>query len=429
MKKNIAIIGGGPMGLATALELLKRGHRITLYESDDVLGGMTASFDFSGVCIERYYHFICAGDQPLFDIMRELGISDKLRWNRTKMGYFYDGHLNDWGNPLALFRFKGAGPIPKIRYGLHAYLSVKKSDWRTLDPMEATSWIRRWVGEEGYRIWWKNLFDLKFYDYKENLSAAWIWTRIKRIGTSRYDLFNEKLGYIENGSETLLQAFRSRIEAEGGIIRLSTPVQKVVIEKHAVKGVYLEGTLVPHDAVVSTIPAPLVNELIPDMNKEIAKRFSELKNIAVVCVIAKLSKQVTQNFWLNVNDHRMDIPGIVEYTNLRPMKDHIVYVPFYMPGDHEKFKDSDGIFAEKVKKYLRIINTKLEDKDFLDIQVSRYRYAQPICGPEYLKKIPPVDLPVKGLYVADTSYYYPEDRGISESVRFARNIVFCIEKA
>lgn len=417
------------MGLATALELLKRGHRITLYESDDVLGGMTASFDFSGVCIERYYHFICAGDQPLFDIMRELGISDKLRWNRTKMGYFYDGHLNDWGNPLALFRFKGAGPIPKIRYGLHAYLSVKKSDWRTLDPMEATSWIRRWVGEEGYRIWWKNLFDLKFYDYKENLSAAWIWTRIKRIGTSRYDLFNEKLGYIENGSETLLQAFRSRIEAEGGIIRLSTPVQKVVIEKHAVKGVYLEGTLVPHDAVVSTIPAPLVNELIPDMNKEIAKRFSELKNIAVVCVIAKLSKQVTQNFWLNVNDHRMDIPGIVEYTNLRPMKDHIVYVPFYMPGDHEKFKDSDGIFAEKVKKYLRIINTKLEDKDFLDIQVSRYRYAQPICGPEYLKKIPPVDLPVKGLYVADTSYYYPEDRGISESVRFARNIVFCIEKA
>lgn len=417
------------MGLATALELLKRGHRITLYESDDVLGGMTASFDFSGVCIERYYHFICAGDQPLFDIMRELGISDKLRWNRTKMGYFYDGHLNDWGNPLALFRFKGAGPIPKIRYGLHAYLSVKKSDWRTLDPMEATSWIRRWVGEEGYRIWWKNLFDLKFYDYKENLSAAWIWTRIKRIGTSRYDLFNEKLGYIENGSETLLQAFRSRIEAEGGIIRLSTPVQKVVIEKHAVKGVYLEGTLVPHDAVVSTIPAPLVNELIPDMNKEIAKRFSELKNIAVVCVIAKLSKQVTQNFWLNVNDHRMDIPGIVEYTNLRPMKDHIVYVPFYMPGDHKKFKDSDGIFAEKVKKYLRIINTKLEDKDFLDIQVSRYRYAQPICGPEYLKKIPPVDLPVKGLYVADTSYYYPEDRGISESVRFARNIVFCIEKA
>jgi protoporphyrinogen oxidase len=53
---------------------------------------------------------------------------------------------------------------------------------------------------------------------------------------------------------------------------------------------------------------------------------------------------------------------------------------------------------------------------------SRYRYAQPICDPGYLDKLPPVALPVKGLWVADTSHYYPEDRGISESIDFGRKM-------
>ena len=31
-------------------------------------------------------------------------------------------------------------------------------------------------------------------------------------------------------------------------------------------------------------------------------------------------------------------------------------------------------------------------------------------------------VPVEGLWVADTSYYYPEDRGISESIHFGRQL-------
>jgi protoporphyrinogen oxidase len=58
----------------------------------------------------------------------------------------------------------------------------------------------------------------------------------------------------------------------------------------------------------------------------------------------------------------------------------------------------------------------------MDMRVSRYRYAQPICEPGYLETLPPVKLPITGLWVADTSYYYPEDRGISESVDFGRKM-------
>jgi protoporphyrinogen oxidase len=142
----------------------------------------------------------------------------------------------------------------------------------------------------------------------------------------------------------------------------------------------------------------------------------------VVCVIVKLKKRLTENFWLNVNDPEMDIPGLVEYTNLRPLDNHIIYVPFYMPGEHSKYSDSDQVFLDKVKKYLKKINNDLVDDDFIDIRASRYRYAQPICPPKFLENLPPVKLPIKGLWVADTSYYYPEDRGISESIGYGRAI-------
>jgi protoporphyrinogen oxidase len=161
---------------------------------------------------------------------------------------------------------------------------------------------------------------------------------------------------------------------------------------------------------------------MPDLPADILAKFRAVKNIAVVCVIAKLRKRVSGNFWVNINDPEMDIPGLVEYTNLRPLEQHIVYVPFYMPGEHPKFAESDQTFLDKVRRYLVRINPELTDDDFLDLRASRYRYAQPVCDPGFSDKLPPVALPIKGLWVADTSYYYPEDRGISESIAFGRKM-------
>jgi len=176
------------------------------------------------------------------------------------------------------------------------------------------------------------------------------------------------------------------------------------------------------DTVISTIPLPYIPKVIPDLPSEILDQFKAVKNIAVVCVIVKLRQPLTENFWLNTNDSEMDIPGIVEYTNLRPLEHSIVYVPFYMPGEHAKFADPDEVFLEKVQKYFKKINPNLKDEDFLDIRASRYRFAQPIGIPGYLETIPRAKLPIKGLWVADTSYYYPEDRGISESINFGRQM-------
>jgi len=422
MKQRIAVLGAGPMGLAVAYQLVQDGYQPVLFEVDDRVGGMTATFDFNGLEIERYYHFHCISDHAFLQVLEELNIADKMRWVETKMGYWYQGRLQPWGNPIALLKFRGLGLVAKFRYGLHAFLSTKRDDWKPLDHVEASGWIRRWVGDEAWEVLWRRLFDYKFYDYANGLSAAWIWSRIRRIGRSRYNLFREKLGYLEGGSATLLQALKSAIETQGGEIRLRSPVEKVVIEDGKVAGVHCNGQFEPFDKVISTIPLPYVPRLMPDLPGQVLEKFATVKNIAVVCVIAKLKKAVTENFWLNTNDPEMDIPGLVEYTNLRPLDHHVVYVPFYMPGEHPKFAEPDEVFLKKVRRYLKKINSSLEDEDFIDIRASRYRFAQPICGPGYLEKLPPVGLPVQGLWVADTSYYYPEDRGISESIGFGRSM-------
>lgn len=422
MKQKIAVLGAGPMGLAVAYQLARDGHQPVVFEADDRIGGMTAAFDFSGTTIERYYHFHCISDHAFLKVLDELGLSSQMCWVETKMGYWYQNRLQAWGNPAALLKFRGLSLVAKFRYGLHAFLSTKRNDWKPLDHVEATGWIKRWVGNEAWEVLWRRLFDYKFYDYTDNLSAAWIWSRIRRIGRSRYSLFREKLGYLEGGSETLLQSMRADIEAHGGLIHLKSPVSRVIIENGQVRGVEVDGQIQGFDKVISTIPLPYVPKVMPDLPAPILEKFQALKNVAVVCVIAKLKKPLTENFWLNTNDPDMDIPGLVEYTNLRPMAEHIVYVPFYVPGEHPKFAEPDEVFLDKVRRYLKKINPSLSDSDFLDIRASRYRYAQPICDPGYLERLPPASLPVNGLWVADTSYYYPEDRGISESIDFGRQL-------
>lgn len=422
MGKKVAVLGAGPMGLAVAYQLARDGHHPIVYEADDRVGGMTAAFDFSGLRIERYYHFHCISDHAFLKVLDELGLADKMHWVPTKMGYWYLNQLQAWGNPIALLKFRGLGFIAKFRYGLHAFLSTKRDDWKPLDKVDAVRWIQRWVGPEAYEVLWRRLFDYKFYDYTSNLSAAWIWSRIRRIGRSRYSLFKEKLGYLEGGSETLLHSMHADINKHGGEVRLLCPVTKVIIHNGVVSGVETLGGIENFDTVISTIPLPYVPKLMPDLPEAVLSQFRAVKNIAVVCVIVKLRKSLTENFWLNTNDPEMDIPGIVEYSNLRPLEHSIVYVPFYMPGEHPKFAEPDEAFLEKVKKYFKKINPSLKDEDFLDIRASRYRFAQPIGIPGYLETIPDAKLPIDGLWVADTSYYYPEDRGISESIDFGRKM-------
>lgn len=419
--KRVAVIGAGAMGLAAAYFAQKAGHQVTLFEADVIPGGMAAHFDFDGLSIERFYHFICKADRPLLDLLDEIGLGDAMRWRPTSMGFYHDGTLHKWGDPLALLTFPGMGFLAKLRYGLHALISTKRSNWSKLDRLRADQWLRAWLGDEAYRVCWDKLFKLKFFEYEDQISAAWIWTRIKRIGTSRRNLLQEELGYIAGGSETLVRRLVEHFEAAGGTLRLATPVQQITIANGTVSGVVTATGQENFDAVICTVPIPYAAAMLGDLDATMQARYRALPNIGVVCVLHKLRRPVTEHFWVNINDARFAIPGIVEFSNLRDTgDDHVVYVPYYMPQSHPKFAWSDAQFLDETRRYFKLLNPDLTDADFIAGKVGRLRYAQPICAPRFLDSLPPLSPGVRGLQVADTSYYYPEDRGVSEGIRLAR---------
>jgi len=383
---------------------------------------MAAHFDFGGVSIERYYHFICKTDAPTLELLSELGISDKLRWRDTSMGVYANGHLEPWGNPLALLRFPGMRLLDKIRYGLFAFVSVRRNSWPSLENRTAKEWITTWCGESVYKMHWEQLFKHKFYEFQEDISAAWIWTRIRRIGRSRKSMMQEELGYLEGGTETLVTALVKAIEAHGGKLELGNAARTVLTEAGKVTGVEAARGMVPADRVISTVPTPYVARLIPDLSEEARQKYAAIPNIGICCLIFKLKRSLSPHFWVNFSARDIEIPGMIEFSKLRNLDDTIVYVPYYMPTTHEKFSWPDERLLEEAFQAMKTIQPALEHSDILDKRVARLRYAQPICAPGFASTLPSIQTEIEGLQVADTCFYYPEDRGIAESVRLGRQM-------
>jgi protoporphyrinogen oxidase/putative flippase GtrA len=419
---RIIVLGAGVMGLAAAHRALTLGHSVTLLEASAEPGGMAAHFDLAGLSIERYYHFVYKSDRPTFQLLAELGIGEKMRWQATSMAYFIGGRLHRWGDPIALLRFPLLSFVEKLCYGVLIFVATRRGAWPALETMSAKHWIERWCGRRVYRTLWQRLFDLKFHQFADNISAAWIRARIRRAGRSRRSLMQQELGYIDGGSLTLIDALGAAIVAMGGEIRLATPATRIAVENGRVTGVAAGPELLLCDQVISTVPTPLISRLVPDLPPDIRAAYDAIENIGVICVVLKLRRPVTPHVWVNIVDPAMPIPGIIEFSNLRrpATGDTVVYVPYYMPTGNPLWERRDDEFVAEAMACLQRINPSLTKTDLIAWHVGRLRHAQPICPPGFAARIPPVQTAIAGLQIADTCFYYPEDRGLAESIRLGR---------
>ena len=417
------------MGLAAAYYLSKSGATVTVYEASAAAGGMSESFDFDGVTIEKYYHFFNMPDSDLFDLLKELDMYGDIRWSPTKMGLFRpsprnpsEGELHAWGNPVAIMRFGGVSVLTRIRYGLHALYCRTLKDLMKIDDLSASEWITRWIGRQGYDVLWRFLFEKKFFELADPLSAAWIASRARRVAKSRKSMMQEQLGYLEGGSASLVKKLSDEIIKRGGEVRLSSKVWEIHPNAPFNFSVKTEETTEDYEGVISTIPLPYISGIIRDLPEDYRSRIERIQNVGVVCVLFRLEKNLTENFWLNTNMPEWDIPGIIEYSNLRPMEKAYVYIPFYMPPTYPNWKASDAEILEKARKYIRAVNPEAAKTEEA-AAVFRYEHAQPVCPPGFRHLLPGYRTGIDGLLVADTTHSFPEDRSIQESVRVAKEMV------
>ena len=412
------VIGGGPAGLKAAHELVKAGAEVTLLESAPVLGGLASAFDVQGVRIERYYHFICRGDDHLVATLDELGLSHKLHWRDSRMAYFVDGTLYPFLTPLELLSF-GALPLrDRVRAGVAVKLAQRMRE-EDLAPLEAIPWLRRMFGERTYRVIWEPLMRFKFAEHAERISAAWIWARIVRLSRSRASAWREELGYIEGGSTTVLEALGQDFRRRGGRVVLRAAVEQIVIQGGRAMGVRVNGETLAADAVVSTVTTSRFRTLAQGLDGPYVRALERIPTIGIFCLFLRLREQVTPFFWVNTHDPRVPFAGMIEYTNLNPLPelggDRVLYVPQYLSAEDPRYAQTDEEVLRSYTDALALINPSFDRRQVVFSAVFRDRFAQPICLTDYRTTTPSIQTPVANLFLTDSCQLHPHDRTISGS--------------
>jgi protoporphyrinogen oxidase len=433
---RVAIIGGGLAGLAAAYDLGRDGFNVTLLEGASNAGGLASSFRLEGAPIERFYHFICRTDVDLVHLVRELGIQDKLHWRQARTSFFHNGRVYPFGTPFDLLRFAPVPLADRVRFGFSVIQSRYRSKWENLDAVSARDWLISHIGRQAYQVIWEPLLRVKFGDFADQISAAWIWHRIYRVASSRRRIWQpETLGYLEEGSSTVIQALLTEISKCNQItIRTRARVAKIEILGSQAREIQLEGgERIACDFAISTVALPVLTKIAPGLPSAYRNRLEQIKYLGVICMLLRLRHPLTRSFWINTNDPRISFNGFIEYTNLNPRPDlngsRIVYVPFYLPVTAERFRRDDASLFEEYIQALQCVNPAFARKEVEEYYVFRENFAQAICWVGFSKLIPEHTTPIENLYVTDSAQFYPEDRTISAAIRLGRRVAALIYQA
>ncbi len=423
---KVVIIGGGVSGLTAAWELTRRGHEVMLLERRDVLGGLARSTRLNGKFMEVYYHFICGGDRHLIELVDELGLADKLHWQPGLTSYFVGDRLYPFSTAGDLLRFSPISMLSRIRLGLHGLRCRRMTDWQQIEHLTAEDWLVASVGSEAYEVVWKPLLEVKFGRYYQRISAPWIWHRLHRFSRSRRSALRpERFGYLQGGSHTLLMALSDEIAAQGGVIRTGLEATSLAFAGEQIAGVRTTEGYLEADAVVAAVPLPELVTMLPT-DSPYRHELAAIDFSNVGCVRLALRRCLTDSFWVNINSPRVPFNGLVEYSNLNPWRDYggseILYVPFYLHPDDQRWQWSEAHFIEATIAGLNVVEPEFDESWVVEATVSRDWYAQAICPPHFSKQIPTLHAPVRGLFVLDSTQLYPADRNLSGMIGLARSL-------
>jgi protoporphyrinogen oxidase len=430
---RIAVIGAGVCGLVAAYRLGAAGHACDVYERWPGLGGQAATVDVGdGHRLERYYHHLFSTDRHIAALYDELGMPDELEWLRSSVAYFARGRQWPFVTPLDLLRFGPLPPLARVRMGA-AVVALQRLP-RPLENVTAHAWIERWMGRAAWREVWGPLLRGKFGERAQDVAMIWLQSK---LSLRREDAGEERLGYPRRSWEPLFGALRERIEATGGRVLIDRPAALLdcdldgdLLVTPGVAGSFRagydprafppDGPPERYDAVLATVPNDVFEQLVaPGLLPD--RYLAGLRGIeyfTALCLLLELGARFSPFYWTNIGDDSVPFVGLIEHTNLVPPERYggrrFLYVANYLPAGHDLLRlDADGLLA-RYEPSLRRISPALH---VVRSWLHREPAAQPIVTVGYKQRIPALQTPVRGLFLANTTQIYPEDRGTNYAVR------------
>lgn len=418
---NIGIVGGGLSGLALALRLGRQGHRVTVFEQAGQPGGLATWQDHGGFDFDRFYHVILPTDRELIAFMNELDLGDRLRWATSLTGFFVDRKTHSVSNALEFLRFRPLSLWSKARLAFTILYCSRVNDWKRLEKILVGDWLVRLSGRRTYEKLWRPLLLAKLGENYKRVSAVFIWTYIKRMFSARdSSASREQMGHVEGGYKTVFTRLIALIEAQGGEIRLDTPVLAIKPTQSGI-GIRTPDREREFDKVIFTGPVNVLEKVADPALVSVEQSGRDVEYLGVQCMALVTRRPLTPFYVLNVADERIPFTGVIGMSSIVDTAEtgghYLTYLPKYMLSTDPRMEQPDDELEKEFLEGLRLIFPDLADEDIVSSNIHRASKVQPLQVLDFSTMIPSTQTNHPDFYVLNTAQFVKNTLNNNEVVR------------
>lgn len=425
---NIAIVGGGMMGLALAQRLSQQGHKVTVFESNKQLGGLTTHHDYGAFVWDRFYHVILPSDTELINFIKEIGLGDKLRWRKTLTGCYINRRLYSISNTIEFFSFPPLSLIGKIRLAFTLLYGSRIQNWRRLETISVEDWLLKISGKNAYEKLWQPLLLAKLGESYKRVSAVFIWSYIKRLFSARdSSSHKEQLGYVEGGYKTVFDRLSQLICAAGGEIRTGVAVEYIAPDPQ--RGMWIEhsGSKEHFDKVIFTGPTNILQRIAAKDLVKVTGDRAAVEYLGVICMALVTRKPLVPYYIVNIADRQIPFTGIIGTSNLVSLKQtaglHLTYLPKYVMSDDPLLQQTDEELRKLFFRGLRLIFPQLKNDDVVAAHINRATKMQPLQVLNYSSLVPKAVTESNDFFVLNTSQFVSDTLNNNTVVKHVNQFV------
>jgi protoporphyrinogen oxidase len=423
--EKYGIVGGGIMGMTLALRLAQQGKKVTLFESAPELGGLVSSWKMNDVEWDKFYHVILLSDFRTRDILKEIGLEQKIEWVETKTGFYMNGKLYSMSDIVEFLKFPTLNLIDKFRLGLTILVASRIKNWKRLEKIPVTEWLQKWSGSNTFNKIWLPLLRAKLGESYTKTSAVFIWATIQRLyGARRSGLKKEMFGYVQGGYKIVIDAFKQKLLAESIDIRTSYIANEIkAAAGDKVQISFTNGITEEFDKVISTLPSGLSAQICNGLSAKEIQRLNNINYLGVICVAVLLDKPISNFYVTNITDSWVPFTGIIEMSALVDKKyfgnNNLIYLPKYVSPSDPLFNYSD----EEIKIFF-IANFKkmypwLTDDNLKFVGVARAKHVITVLTKDYSVNLPEITTSIPNVYIVNTSYILDGTLNVNETIKVA----------
>ncbi len=426
---DVAIVGGGFTGLTAAYALGMQGHKVCVVEAETTAGGLAGTFEFSdGVRLEKFYHHWFRSDTHVPALVAELGMDGEVLTLPSRTGMYFNGRVWKLSTPFDLLRFSALSWFDRMRLGLLVLRVRRITDWHSIEHLSVREWLEPLCGSTVYRIVWEPLLAAKFSMFADSVNAAWMWKKLVLRGGTRNHKGGEELAYFRGGFGRLADAMVNAIERSGGEVIFGDRIAGVETEADRLTALRTgSGELIRARRFLFTPALPIIADIF-DGSADAAwlARLRRVRYLGNICLVLRLTKALSDTYWLNVNDPGFPFVGVIEHTNFDFPENyrgtHIAYLSRYLAVDDPLWSSGEEAYMEFALPHLKRMFPEFDRSWIVEHRTWRAHYAQPITERNYSHYVPGHETQFANAFIASMAHIYPEDRGTNYAIREGREI-------